>query len=112
MYTGSGFKSGWSDGTIYTTLSAWQAATGQDANSISSDPCFVDASANNFALKDTSPCRDRAPTLSGAPSTDIAGNDANQGAGPDIGAYEYCTDDKYLEGGVGRINGGSPIATM
>jgi hypothetical protein len=43
-------------GSTYTTLASYEAAvTPQDANSLNSDPLFVDASASNFTLLAGSP---------------------------------------------------------
>ena len=43
----------------------------------------------DFRLTRFSPCIDAGVPLPGAPDTDIAGNPASQGWGPDIGAYEF-----------------------
>jgi hypothetical protein len=40
--------------TSYTTLAAWQAATGQDANSVIADPGFGDPTNNDWSLLGTS----------------------------------------------------------
>jgi len=54
---------------------------------IDADPLFVGGGA--YQLTASSPCIDRG-TSSGAPSTDIDGKPRPQGAGYDMGAYEYC----------------------
>lgn len=43
LYFGGGWANGqgWYSGTLYTTLSDWQTATGYDANSITDTPIFV-----------------------------------------------------------------------
>jgi hypothetical protein len=53
-------------------------------------PGFVDWPAGDFSLKSSSPCRNRgarSPWMEGA--TDVAGNKRIDGAGVDIGCYEY-----------------------
>jgi parallel beta-helix repeat protein len=59
---------------------------GSDA--VEGDPLFVDASNADFHLTGNSPAIDAASTA-GAPGTDYDGNNRPQGAGYDIGAYEY-----------------------
>ena len=54
------------EGTSYYGLAAFQAGTSQEANGISIDPLFVDASSDDFHLMTNSPCID-----SGDPSTSI-----------------------------------------
>lgn len=49
------------NGTTFTTFAAWQAAVqadvpGQEANSITSNPSFVDAGAGDYRLSPGSPC--------------------------------------------------------
>ena len=39
----------------YSSVSAWQAATGFDQHSLTVDPMFTDASANNYEPMDGSP---------------------------------------------------------
>lgn len=57
-------------------------------NNISSDPLFVNPSAGDFRLSATSPCIDTGTSL-GAPDVDFIGTTRPQGAGFDMGAYEY-----------------------
>lgn len=79
-------------GGLRTTLGDWQAASGQDANSIIADPRFADAGNDDFALGRGSPCRDVGRESMGgvfAPDHDIAGNKRPIGTGYDIGAYEH-----------------------
>ncbi len=52
------------------------------------DPQLNNPGSGDFALKSTSPAID-AGSSSGAPSTDYAGTSRPQGAGYDIGAFEY-----------------------
>jgi MYXO-CTERM domain-containing protein len=78
----------WSiDGTVMT-LAAWRAQTGTDAHS------FIATDTQLFApggleLAAGSPAID-AGNPTNAPPTDFAGTARPQGAGFDIGAYEYC----------------------
>lgn len=44
-------------GTSYSSLAAWQSATGLDGNSIITDPLFVDPANDDFHLQAASPCR-------------------------------------------------------
>ena len=56
---------------------------------IATDPLFVDAANDDLRLTATSPCINIG-TATGAPSTDILGVARPQGAGYDMGAYEYA----------------------
>jgi parallel beta-helix repeat protein len=87
--------------TPHDSLATYQAASGQDAHSLQSDPKFINGGSGDFALQPTSPAIDAGN--SGAPSwpaTDAAGHSRldvvaipNTGAGPvayaDRGALEY-----------------------
>ena len=57
-------------------------------NPVKTDPLFVDAAAGNFRLQSNSPCID-AGLSEGAPAVDFEGTTRPQGAGVDIGAFEY-----------------------
>jgi parallel beta-helix repeat protein len=84
----------------YTSLSLFQAATGQEAHGIEADPEWVTAG-SNFHLESDSPAIDSANSgVSGETSTDLEGHDrvddpgtANTGDGPrtydDRGALEF-----------------------
>jgi parallel beta-helix repeat protein len=88
-------------GTTYATLAAFTAATGQDANSIQTDPQFVHSVGGDFRLFPGSPAIDSADSaVPHWPETDAAGQarlddpaTANTGVGPvlyaDRGALEY-----------------------
>ncbi|GMX66123.1 right-handed parallel beta-helix repeat-containing protein [Paenibacillus elgii] len=73
----------------YTGFAAYKSGTGNDAHSKFADPGFVNASANNFHLKVTSPAINAGstePAIIGA--ADLDGQPRVQGSGVDIGAYE------------------------
>jgi parallel beta-helix repeat protein len=91
-------------GAKYSSLSAFQAATGRELNGIQGDPRFVDPSSGDFRLMAGSPAIDSAHSgAAGQPETDAAGvpriddlATPNTGAGPrgydDRGAYEHVPD--------------------
>ncbi len=90
----------------------FQAPTNAIATAISSaDPLFVDIANRNARLQSNSPCIDIG-SLAGMVSPDLDGTARPQGAGPDLGAYEFTTAsaaapepvaDASATGGVGRI---------
>jgi parallel beta-helix repeat protein len=99
--TTSGTMYAWA-GTRYTSLSAMQAASGQEKHGISADPKFVNASGGNLAIDAGSPAIDRGNSgVSGEQSTDIRhlsrvddpGTPNTNAEGPrlydDLGAYEF-----------------------
>ena len=71
-------------GTAQATLAAWQAATGQDANSISTDPLLI--SATDLHLQATSPAIGAGTPIAGI-TTDIDG-DSRSATNPSSGADE------------------------
>ena len=73
------------NGSRYTTLSAFQSASGQEANSIAAAPLFTDAANGDFSLQAGSPAINAGTDV--GLTQDINGNPI-VGA-PDIGAYEY-----------------------
>ena len=85
----------------YSSLSAFQAATGQEAHGIDADPRWRAPGAGDFHLTAGSPAIDSANSgVAGEPDTDVDGNPraddpgtADTGAGPstyyDRGAYEF-----------------------
>jgi len=90
VYSGAGGAANWAAGrslsVTYSTLAAWNTATGQDANSISSSPMFVNAVAgdvtpNSWAYKNA-----------GRNVFSVVPADLNRVARdttPDIGALEF-----------------------
>ncbi|TQJ06660.1 PKD domain-containing protein [Kribbella jejuensis] len=91
--------------TPYTSLAAMQAATGQEAAGVQSDPLFFDAPTWNLQLKEGSAAIDRGDSaVSGAQPADVLGNgrirdpnvDNSKASGPrlydDLGAYEFQPD--------------------
>ena len=70
---------------------AWTTYSGQDAHSIvvtSANELFIDPVKYDLHLTKSSPAIDSATSV-GAPSDDYDGNTRPQGAGYDIGAYEF-----------------------
>jgi parallel beta-helix repeat protein len=90
----------WGNNT-YDTMSAFQAASGQEPNGKEANPGFVNPSASDFQLTECSPAIDMANSgATGEQSTDIIGNPRvidpsmpQTGIGPrnydDDGAYEF-----------------------
>ena len=90
VYSGAGGAANWAAGrsfsVTYSTLAAWNTATGRDANSISSSPMFVNAAAgdvtpNSWAYKNA-----------GRNVFSVVPMDLNKAARdttPDIGAIEF-----------------------
>ncbi len=73
-------------GTTYN-FAGWKSATGKDANSIISDPLFVNAAGNNFHLMSNSPAINKGVNV--GLTRDFDGVTVPQGFAYDIGAYEY-----------------------
>jgi beta-lactam-binding protein with PASTA domain len=72
----------------HSCLSAMVAGTGN----IVGDPRFVNPREGDFRLRADSPCIDTG-TPKSAPPTDLLGRSRPQGAGVEMGAYEYYTGD-------------------
>jgi hypothetical protein len=77
---------GYASGTGHTTLTAWQGATGQDANSKSINPAFVAPATGN--LKPTDIALDNLGLPVAGITTDILGLPRSSTT-PDIGAFEF-----------------------
>jgi len=73
--------------TNYDSLSAWQAATGQAASSIISDPFFTDPSNYDFILQYSSPCINAGTDV--GLSEDLRGTSIPEGDRVDLGAFEH-----------------------
>lgn len=104
--SGTAFK--WND-TRYS-FGAWRTVSGFDAHSQVGDPLFVDAAARDFRVQSGSPCID-AGIAAGAPSLDIAGIARPQGAGFDVGAYEYTRPPSASFSGMPR-SGPGPLSVL
>ena len=97
-------------GTYYQGFAAWQSGTGNDSHGLFADPRFVDTSTPDLALRADSPAVD-AGDPARAPEGDFLGIPRPQGAGDDMGAYEYPpqpvasppTDIHILDGTTARL---------
>ena len=96
----------WGDKNTYTSFSNWQTSSGEDANSLNTNPLFVDLGATppNFDTEPSSPAVGAGSTSlscsvgwcdpnGSSPnsiygSTDFLGNPRTNGLSIDIGAYE------------------------
>lgn len=94
-------------GTSIITLAAWRTATGQDLNSRLATPAevFVNPAANDYRLLAGGPGVDTG-TATQAPTRDLVNAIRPQGAGFDIGAYEFVVAAPPQVSQV-RINDGS-----
>jgi hypothetical protein len=109
--------------TSYSSLAAFQQATGQEAHGLQADPKWANPSSHDFHLTGRSPAIDSANSgVSGEQATDLEGNprhnDANTpntGAGPraydDRGAYEFqgTSDEPYAALSVTPASGTYPV---
>jgi parallel beta-helix repeat protein len=110
--TGSERLIGWL-GTSYYDLASFQTATGQDLNSSTANPQFVDIWTANFRVQPTSPAIDAGTDV--GLTSDYDGNPVPSGTAPDIGAYELQVDPPgpdvyegfdYAAGDLNGANGG------
>jgi parallel beta-helix repeat protein len=85
----------WWNGVQYSSLAAWEAASGQ-GNNFNSNPMFVNP-ALDLSLQAGSPCIN-AGLDSLAPAFDFKGTPRPQGVRSDIGAYEYVFSGIESEG--------------
>jgi len=75
------------EGTVYKDMASYQAATGQDLNSMSADPLWGDPSAKNFTLNNRSPAIDAGESPDSL-THDFYGNTAPAGSAIEIGPVE------------------------
>ena len=87
-------KSGFLNG--FSTLTAWSSNTGQDLNSLITDPLFVDIEAGNFRLRPNSPCINKGLDIN--LEEDFFGTQVPQAGKPDIGFCEVEAEN-ILPGG-------------
>jgi hypothetical protein len=85
----------------YQTLAAWQVFTGQEANSVSTDPAY----AVSPVLKPTSAALNNKGTFIGSVPADI--DDLLRTNPPDIGAYEFGPDPLVATLSASAISGSS-----
>lgn len=84
LYTTHSSKLFYWSGTTYSSLSAFTAATSQEANALVANPDFVSIPNLKFQLASGSPVIDKAMVIPGF-------NDGFKGLSPDMGKYEYGT---------------------
>lgn len=77
-------------GVYHQGFSAWQSASGQDANSVAADPLLSDPASGNFHIAASGPAADAGdPAFAAAPDeVDLDGQPRQLGARVDIGADE------------------------
>jgi cysteine-rich repeat protein/parallel beta-helix repeat protein len=82
----------------YTGFAAWQAGTGNDANSVFVDPQLVSPATGDLHLSAGSPAVGAAAPLASAGTEDIDGGPRVSGAAADIGADELACGNGNVEG--------------
>jgi len=95
-------------GTVYTNLSNFQSATGKGQECVQADPLFVNALANDFHLRNTSPAKDAGlassvyatfQTLYGISIAEDPDNQTRpQGGAWDMGAFEHASSNPDTDG--------------
>ncbi|MDF3055901.1 MAG: Concanavalin A-like lectin/glucanase [Rariglobus sp.] len=96
-------------GTGYNSMATYQAASGQDASSLTVSPAWVAAASGDFHLLNGSPAINAGAAL-GA-TTDFDGNPVPQSGVTDIGPFEYggllaYEGFNYTAGALASANGG------
>jgi len=86
----------------------WISNSGQDINSLNSNPLFVNATNNDFHLQANSPCIDVGVDVS--LSQDYEGNPVPQGNGIDIGALEYQGNANPLSAEINATPTSNPLS--
>jgi hypothetical protein len=71
----------------FSTVVAFNAATGHEQHGIQADPSFNNIAAGDFTLQSNSPCVDTGVIIPGY--NDATSPNPYQGSAPDIGAFEY-----------------------
>jgi len=96
--------------TYYTTLTDWQSATSEDANSISRNPLFenITPGSEDLHLQDTSPCIDSGTIVLSGFETDFDGDTRNPPT--DIGADEKPPAGSANDAGITSIT--APVLTF
>jgi hypothetical protein len=91
FFTAAGAAAGeWEWKTVsYQGFAAYQAGTGNDANSIFADPQFANGATFDFRPQAGSPAIDAGEDFAEAGSVDFAGNGRVSNGRIDIGAYEF-----------------------
>ena len=88
-YASTGQWSEWQwKGVYYQGFNQWQSGSGNDTHGLFADPRFTDPSAPDLTLQATSPAIDVGDPAHAA-DDDFLGVSRPQGAGDDLGAYEY-----------------------
>jgi Ca2+-binding RTX toxin-like protein len=90
-YGATGTHNVYTNNLVYNNGTDWVLQNGLTAsNTVTADPKFVNYAGGDDHLAAGSPAID-AGTATNAPSTDLAGAARPQGAGVDIGAYEFAS---------------------
>jgi hypothetical protein len=102
------------EGTNYADssagISSWQSACPTCTGNVAGDPLFTAAGSEDFRLQAGSIARNTAIPLAGV-TTDFNNVVRPQGAGPDIGSFEFVEDGGGGGGGGGTTNSGATSLT-
>ncbi|WP_162525312.1 right-handed parallel beta-helix repeat-containing protein [Rariglobus hedericola] len=74
-------------GTDHATITAYRTASGQDTNTVTTNPLWVNAAGGNFHLQTASPAIDAGASFGSL--VDFDGNPVPSGGATDIGAHEH-----------------------